>query len=136
MTSHVCCRSPKRGFTLFASDTELLGQELCLQNHLCHHIDTPGEFGTTVVLLLLLLLLLFLVVAIPDPATYARGCDRLDCVLASPAVYQAVTACGYEPFNERFFSDRGYFVDMNIHQLFGNELQRLAVFTLSRCPKV
>ncbi len=64
---------------------------------------------------------------LPDPATYARGHDRLDYVLASPEIYQAVTACGYEPFNERFFSDhRGYFVDLEITQLFGNELQHLA----------
>ena len=64
---------------------------------------------------------------LPDLATYARGRDRLDYVLASPTVYQSVTACGYDPFNERFFSDhRGYFVDLNIDQLFGNELQHLA----------
>jgi hypothetical protein len=44
-----------------------------------------------------------------------------------PQIYQAVTACGYNPFNERFFSDyRGYFVDLDIHQLFGNKLQHLA----------
>ncbi len=54
---------------------------------------------------------------LPDLDTYARGRDRLDYVLASPTVYQSVTACGYDPFNERFFSDhRGYFVDLNIDQ--------------------
>jgi hypothetical protein len=63
---------------------------------------------------------------IPGPATYARGRDRLDYILASPDVYHSITACGYDPFNERFFSDhRGYFVDMNIDQLFGNELHHL-----------
>jgi hypothetical protein len=38
-----------------------------------------------------------------------------------------VSTCGYELFNERFFSDhRGYFVAFDVSQLFGNELQRLA----------
>ncbi len=65
--------------------------------------------------------------ALPDPATYARGRTRIDYVLASPAVFNSVNECGYEPFNEHFLSDhRGYFVDFDIHKLFGNELQRLA----------
>ncbi len=64
---------------------------------------------------------------ISDPATYARGRSRIDYVLASPEVFHAVNECGYEPFNEHFLSDhRGYFVDFDLHQLFGNELQRLA----------
>jgi hypothetical protein len=64
---------------------------------------------------------------LPDIATYARGRDRLDYVLVSSSIQQAVTSCGYEPFNERFFSDhRGYFVDFDIPSLLGNELQRLA----------
>ena len=64
---------------------------------------------------------------IPDPATYARGKDRLDYVLVSATIQNAVSACGYDPFNERFFCDhRGYFVDFDILSLFGNELQRLA----------
>jgi hypothetical protein len=64
---------------------------------------------------------------IPDPATYARGRTRIDYVLASTAVFHAVTSCGYEPFNEHFLSDhRGYFVDFEFDKLFGNELQRLA----------
>jgi hypothetical protein len=58
---------------------------------------------------------------LPDPATYARGKDRLDYVLISSST------CGYDPFNERVFSDhRGYFVDFDIPMLFGNKLQRLA----------
>jgi hypothetical protein len=65
--------------------------------------------------------------ALQDPATYARGRTRIDYVLASLPVYNAITSCGYEPFNEHFLSDhRGYFVDFNYHQLFGNELQHLA----------
>jgi hypothetical protein len=65
--------------------------------------------------------------ALPDPATYARGRTRIDYVLASIEVFHAVNECGYEPFNENFLSDhRGYFVDFDLHKLFGNELQRLA----------
>jgi endonuclease/exonuclease/phosphatase (EEP) superfamily protein YafD len=64
---------------------------------------------------------------VPDPATYARGKTRIDYILASEPVFQAVNACGYEPFNKHFLSDhRGYFVDFDSHKLFGNELQRLA----------
>lgn len=64
---------------------------------------------------------------LPDPAAYARDHHPLDYALASQEVFQAVTACGYEPFNERFFSNhRGYFIDLNINQLFGNKLQHLA----------
>lgn len=65
--------------------------------------------------------------AISDPATHARGKSRIDYILTSPEVFHAVNECGYEPFNEHFLSDhRGYFVDFDIHKLFGKELQRLA----------
>jgi hypothetical protein len=65
--------------------------------------------------------------AIADPATYARGKTRIDYVLASQEVFNSINECGYEPFNEHFLSDhRGYFVDFDLHKLFGNELQRLA----------
>jgi hypothetical protein len=58
---------------------------------------------------------------VSDPAMYARGRSRINYVLALPEVR------GYEPFNEHFLSDhRGYFVDFDLHKLFGNELQRLA----------
>ena len=61
------------------------------------------------------------------PATYARGSKRLDYVLASPLVCEALLSSGYDAFNSRIASDhRGYFMDFKTDILFGSNTQRLA----------
>lgn len=66
-----------------------------------------------------------------EPATYARGHKRLDYALATPAVANAVIACGYEPFNYRFHTDhRAIFLDFDTQKLFGSTTQSLVNYPL------
>jgi hypothetical protein len=63
----------------------------------------------------------------PHPATCARGKDCMDYVWVSTPIQHAMSTCGYEPFNKIFCGDHhGYFVDFEVSQVFGNELQHLA----------
>lgn len=60
------------------------------------------------------------------PATYARGRQRLDYVLATQHVADALSKSGYEPFNARFHTDhRAYFLDFDTDRLFGSQTQAL-----------
>ena len=55
------------------------------------------------------------------PATYARGRTRLDYVLATSHVVNALSKSGYEPFNSRFPSDhRAYFLDFDTQAIVRN----------------
>ena len=64
------------------------------------------------------------------PATYARGSKRLDYVLASKSVCDALLASGYDAFNSRIASDhRGYYMDFKTDILFGSNTQQLATKT-------
>ena len=64
------------------------------------------------------------------PATYARGRNRLDYVLVTPRLLDAVTKAGYEPFGHRFQTDhRSYYVDFDEHALFGGQTQQLASYS-------
>jgi hypothetical protein len=59
-------------------------------------------------------------------ATYARGTKRIDYMLTTRHVSQCVDRCGYEPFNNRIFSDhRAYFVDFNSTKLFGGSVNNI-----------
>jgi hypothetical protein len=76
---------------------------------------------------------------LPEPATYARGSNRIDYCLVSPDLVDAVQSCGYEPFQMRIQSDhRGLFIDFYTHLLFGNDTQPLgpAAFRdfTAKCP--
>ena len=63
------------------------------------------------------------------PVTYSRGRRCLDYGLATPAVIQAISRCGYETFHSRHPSDhRAYFFDLDIDQLFGTQIQPLSKF--------
>ena len=65
----------------------------------------------------------------PPPATYARGSTRLDYILTSPEICDALRATGYHEFNATVSSDhRGYFLDLDTSTLFGSakSLQRLS----------
>ena len=65
----------------------------------------------------------------PHPATFMRGRTRIDYVLASQRVLQAVRYCGYEAFQNRVLADhRAYYVDFDTSALFGTPLQELAKF--------
>ena len=60
----------------------------------------------------------------PHPATFMRGRTRIDYVLASQRVSQAVRFCGYEAFQNRVLADhRAYYVDFDTNALFGTPLQ-------------
>jgi hypothetical protein len=62
-----------------------------------------------------------------DFNTFINGTQRIDYVLASPAVVQACTAAGYDPFKIRFQGDhRGMFMDFDTTALFGNITPALA----------
>jgi exonuclease III len=61
-----------------------------------------------------------------EPATYARGSTRVDYILGTEGVAEAVQKCGFEPFYFRFDSDhRAMFVDLDCDKLFGNSTQQL-----------
>ena len=63
------------------------------------------------------------------PVTYSRGRRCLDYGLATPAIIQAITRCGYEQFHSRQPSDhRAYFFDLDIDRLFGTQIQPLSKF--------
>ena len=63
----------------------------------------------------------------PPPPTYARGRKCLDYGFATPRVTLALTASGYEAFNERFTTDhRSYFFDFDTDLLFGTATPTLA----------
>jgi hypothetical protein len=63
------------------------------------------------------------------PATYARGRKCLDYGFATPVIGEALEACGYESFGNRFSSDhRAYFFDFDIGRLFGTQIQKLTKF--------
>ena len=67
------------------------------------------------------------------PATYTRGPNRLDYGLATHKVAEALTAAGYEAFNQRYPTDhRAYFFDFNTDLLFGSKTQVLASPVLRR----
>jgi hypothetical protein len=60
------------------------------------------------------------------PATYARGRTRLDYVLATTHVANALSTAGYESFNTRLPSNhRSYFLDFNTQKLVGIHTQVL-----------
>ena len=62
----------------------------------------------------------------PPPATYALGRKRLDYVLGTPHVADALEKSEYEAFNSRFHSDhRAHFLDFNSTLLFGTDTQQL-----------
>jgi hypothetical protein len=62
------------------------------------------------------------------PATYARGRKCIDYAIASPRMFAALKAYGYEPFNQRFHTDhRPYFMDIDTNLLFGLETQPLSI---------
>ena len=55
-----------------------------------------------------------------SPSTYQRGKKRLDFILISPSLTEAVIAAGYDPFGYRVVSDhRGYFIDLDANKLCG-----------------
>ena len=65
----------------------------------------------------------------PLPATYSRGHKCLDYALATPGIKQSVVKAGYEAFNAKFPTDhRAYYIDFEIDQLFGVQIQSLAKF--------
>jgi hypothetical protein len=60
------------------------------------------------------------------PATYARGCKRLDYALGTNHVAAALIASRYEAFNTWFHSDhRAFYLDFDTKRLFGTETQIL-----------
>ena len=59
-------------------------------------------------------------------ATHVRGRERIDYVLASDWVAEAVVDGCYEPFGQRSRGDhRNIFIDFNVERLFGNKTQEL-----------
>jgi hypothetical protein len=76
---------------------------------------------------------------LPEPHKYARGSSRIDYVLISPKLVDAVQLCGYQPFQQRIKSDhRGMFIDFDTSMLFGNNTQALGRAVLrnftAKCP--
>jgi hypothetical protein len=58
--------------------------------------------------------------------TCARGTKRLDYCLASAPLQPIILACGYNLFNEYFFSDhRAIFVDFRLKEFFGHSTPKL-----------
>jgi hypothetical protein len=63
------------------------------------------------------------------PATFMRGRTRIDYVLTTPRVLDAVRYCEYEEFQQQIHTDhRTYYVDFDTATLFGTPLQVLAKF--------
>jgi hypothetical protein len=57
----------------------------------------------------------------PEPSTYLRGKRRIDYILITQDISQAVAAIGYEPFHHTLATDhRGIFIDFYTDKLFGN----------------
>jgi hypothetical protein len=76
---------------------------------------------------------------LPEPATFARGSNRIDYCLVSSDLVEAVQSCGYEPFQMRVQSDhRGFFIDFQTSRLFGNDTQPLGPAAFrdfsAKCP--
>ena len=66
----------------------------------------------------------------PLPATFERGKDCIDYVLASPRILQAITHAGYTPQSGGLFSDhRGLFMDIDIETALGGILSQMPTAT-------
>ena len=65
-----------------------------------------------------------------SPATFERGKDCIDYVLASPNILQAITHAGYTPQSGGLFSDhRGLFMDIDIETALGGRLSQIPTST-------